>query len=52
MCARARAPWNNEDAQQKDMIRPELYNDLLDDADNEINLNAWKTIDARDFYWW
>ena len=34
------------------MITLELYNDILDEADNKIYLNACKTRDAIDSDWW
>ena len=36
----------------KNMIKPELYNNILDDAENEIKLNAGKTRYARYLDWW
>ena len=33
------------------MIIPGLCNDLIDDADSEIKLNARKTRDERYLYW-
>ena len=44
--------WNHEYVQQRDMIKPELYNDLLDDADNERMINSWRKIDTINSDWW